>query len=277
MNPLDLIFILSMIPVAWAIGAVINVLADDLPHTNRLTRPHFSDGSPRPANLLAWSGLGAYLTRQHRSPNDPTLKLSLRHPLTEIGMIVLYTYTAWAFPVTKTGPQLVFLLCYIFILMLITVIDLEHRLILFIVIIPGCAVALLGSLLTGRLGFQDYLIGGIGGFAVFFLMYLGGILFTVVVSNMRGEELEEVAFGYGDVLLAMLSGFMLGWQALIFALFITVFVGAAGALIFLFVQYIGRGKYEMFTALPYGQYIVIGTLIMLIWRDPIRVFLQGGG
>src|SRR5579864_5416655 len=106
-------------------------------------------------------------------------------------------------------------------------------------------------------------------------MYLGGILFNIIASRSRGEAMDEVAFGYGDVMLATLAGFLLGWQALIFAVFITVFAGAAGAIGFLAVRLIVRGKYEMFTALPYGQYIVFGTLVMMLWRGPIRSLMQG--
>ena len=125
------------------------------------------------------------------------------------------------------------------------------------------------------LGVLHRLFGGLLGFAIFFLMYMGGILFSVIMASMRGEELEEVAFGYGDVMLATLSGFMLGWQALIFAIFIAVFAGAAGALLYLAVRLFVRGKYELFTALPYGQYIVFGTIIMMLWRTPLINYLQG--
>ncbi|MFN8420391.1 MAG: prepilin peptidase [Anaerolineae bacterium] len=123
--------------------------------------------------------------------------------------------------------------------------------------------------------YRDYIIGGIAGFALFSILYLGGMIFSSVASNARGEEIEEVAFGYGDVLLAMLSGFILGWQALIFAVFIAVFAGGAGALLFLVIRLVVRGNYELFTALPYGQYIVFGTLIMLLWRSNIGNFLVG--
>ena len=112
---------------------------------------------------------------------------------------------------------------------------------------------------------------------VFGILYLGGFIFSAVMANMRGEALEEVALGYGDVLLAMLSGFILGWQALIFAVTIAVFLGGAGALVFMAMRLVIRGRYEWFTALPYGQYIVLGTLIMMLWRAPVIAFLQRGG
>jgi prepilin signal peptidase PulO-like enzyme (type II secretory pathway) len=77
------------------------------------------------------------------------------------------------------------------------------------------------------------------------------------------------AFGDGDVLLATLAGFMLGWQALIYAVMIAVFAGGLGAFIYLGGRLLVRGRYEWFTALPYGQYIVFGTLLMLLWRAEV--------
>lgn len=264
-NPL---FALFTVFAGLVIGGVINWLADYLPKDARLSVPRYPDGAVRP--VRAWLGLSAWTIGPRRSPGGT--RLSWRHPLVEIGTAILFAYIALAYPV---GFRSLFWMGDVALLMLITVIDLEHRLILFIVVIPACLFALLGSALTGQVSFQDYLIGGVMGFILFFLMYLGGILFSVIVANARGESLDEVAFGYGDVMLATLAGFMLGWQAFIFAMFITVFAGAAGAILFLAARLAIGGKYELFTALPYGQYIVFGTLIMLLWRAPIQAFLQG--
>jgi len=86
--------------------------------------------------------------------------------------------------------------------------------------------------------------------------------------------LDEVAFGFGDVMLATVSGLMLGWQALLFAVMIAVLAGGAGALLFIIVQMFVKKDYEFLTALPYGQYIVFGTLVMMLWRAPLVNFLQ---
>jgi prepilin signal peptidase PulO-like enzyme (type II secretory pathway) len=268
MAPAQLIFALVTAVIGFLCGVLINWLADDLPHQLRLTAIHYPDGTARPR--LAWSGTLAFVTGKRSAPGGA--RLSWRYPLVEIGLALLFIYIALAYPLSLRSA---FWMGNCAILMLITVIDLEHRLILYSVIIPSCVFALIGSAATGSNLFQDYLIGGLVGFGLFFIFYFGGILFVVVAANARGESVDEVAFGFGDVMLATLAGFMLGWQALIFAVMITVFLGALGAILYLVVQLVGRGKYEMFTALPYGQYIVLGTLIMMLWRDPIRMFLQG--
>lgn len=257
------------------IGGVINALSDDLPPEEiELKLPHYPDGTPR--EPIAWLGILAFLLGKRTSPTGS--KLSWRHPLTEIVTAALFAYVVATYGFS--GRSLYFM-GNIAILMLITVIDLEHRLILFVVVIPAAVYALIGAAIVGPeisdgIKFTDYLIGGAVGFAIFFLMYMGGVLFNSIMSRQRGEEIEEVAFGYGDVMLATLSGFMLGWQALLFAITIAVFAGGIGALLFLAFRLFVSGEYEMFTALPYGQYIVFGTLVMMLWRAPVVNFLQGG-
>ncbi len=253
-------------------GGLINVLADDLPERNNPQRPHYPDGTPRPVS--AWLGITAFLMRQRTSATGS--RLSWRHPLTEIGtaLLMLLTAVMMGNDPEVSSIQLVFYLIYMAIFALVTVIDLEHRLILFIVIIPSSALAILDAIITpaqSKPDLRDALLGGLLGFGVFFMLYLGGVLFSYVVAKLQGYELPEVAFGYGDVMLSTLCGLILGWQPLIFAMFITVFAGAFGALIYLLVRNFS-GRYDMFTPLPYGPYIVLGTLVMLLFTEQVRAF-----
>lgn len=266
------LYVLAATFAGLLIGVIINWLADDLPYTFRIGLPHYPDGDRRP--LIAWSGLGAFLSGTHVSEHGAAL--SWRYPLTEVITAILFAYIAAFY---APSARTLYWFGHLFFLVLITVIDLEHRLILFVVIIPACLWAVLcaavaAPIISARITFTDYLIGGVAGFLVFFLLYLGGILFNRSISRARGEPVEEVAFGYGDVLLALLAGLILGWQALIFALVIAVFAGGAGSLIYLIVRSAIQRDYEMFTAFPYGQYIVFGTLIMLLWRAPVINILQ---
>jgi leader peptidase (prepilin peptidase)/N-methyltransferase len=197
----------------------------------------------------------------------PSRRLSWRYPLVEIGMGLVYAALVIGYPHERNLPAW---FVYLAILLLITVIDLEHRLILFVVIVPACVFALLVGAISPEQGrsFVEYLIGGAVGFGVFFVMFLGGGLFTAAVQR------DEVAFGFGDVMLATLSGFMLGWRAFIFAALITVFVGAFGSLLYIFGRTLVRRRYRWFTPLPYGPYIVLGTLVMLLFREQVQHFLR---
>lgn len=278
-------------------GGLVNVLADDLPlrRPPRLPRyvsdekkrsihlPPPEDGTPlalvddakRP--IAAWLGITAFLLGKRTSPEG--VQLSWRYPITELltSFMMILTIIATRNNADVNTLQLLIWLVYMAIFVLITVIDIEHKLILFVVIIPSSAFAILDAILTPTThppSLTDALIGGVAGFAVFFLMYNGGFLFTYILGKMRGEDIDEIAFGYGDVMMATLSGLILGWQALIFAMFITVFLGAFGAIIYLLSRSLMGSKYSAFTAIPYGPYIVLGTVIMLLFREEVASLLS---
>jgi prepilin signal peptidase PulO-like enzyme (type II secretory pathway) len=274
----DVVSVIVVGLIGLLIGGVVNVLSDDLPKRGSLKLPHYPDDTPRP--FIAWLGLTAFLFGKRTSPNGA--KLSWRHPITEIStaiaMIVAMAATADA--PERTTLQLVFWLAYMVIFVLITVIDVEHKLILFIVIIPSSVLAIIDALVTTPAirgpnpDLTNALIGGALGFAIFFLLYIGGYVFTYVMSQVRNEQIDEIAFGYGDVMLITFSGLILGWQSLIFAIFLAVFFGAFGAIFYLVIARLVRGRVTMFTALPYGPYIVAGTVIMLLFSSEVGQLLQ---
>lgn len=279
------------------IGGLLNVLADDLPHYENPKRPRYPDGTPRP--ITAWLGITAFLLNQRCPPDaEPTRAncLTWRYPLTEIATAVMFFITvlrtealaggAALFPQSFNTTQTLFWLYYIAMFILIFVIDVEHRLILFAVIIPSAIVALIDLLLTPTAGTEIQwwmapanpnlrrgLLGGLTGFLTFFVFYMGGFVYQRVSAALRGWAPEEIPFGYGDVMLITVSGLILGWRPLILAMFITVFLGAAGALFFITLQKVRRRKNSMLIALPYGPYIIIGVVLMMLYPNAIQDFL----
>jgi leader peptidase (prepilin peptidase)/N-methyltransferase len=266
--PLPLILIIGVL-----VGGVLNALADDLPHHRSLRLPHYPDGETRP--LIAWLGLTAFAFNKRISSKGAAL--SWRHPVTELVTAGIMALTVWvtADDVAMSETRLVFWLIYMAIFVLVTVIDIEHKLILFSVMIPSAIIALIDAFFE-PLGpdWQSALIGGAVGFGIFFILYLGGHLFIYVMSKTRNYAPNEVAFGYGDVMLITVSGLILGWEALLVTIFITVFLGAAGALTYILGRQFTRGRYRLFTALPYGPYIVAATVLMLLFANEIGRLLR---
>lgn len=292
--------------IGWVAGILVNVLADDLPLRRAVRTPRYvpdskkravhvpvlneagedvtaefvyQDDEKRP--LIAWSGILTFLFNKRVSPSGD-VKLGWRYPIAELFTIFLMWVAMYAIYLMNTDPKIrdvnvvqgAFWLMYMLIFAVIVVIDIEHKLILFVVIIPSSLIAVADSVLTGfPPSLVDALAGGALGFFVFFILYNGGFLFTYIMGTVRGEKIDEVAFGYGDVMLSMLSGFILGWQSLIFAMFLTVFLGAFGAVIFLLIKALSRNKYSAFTAIPYGPYIVAGTIILLFFRIQLAPLL----
>ena len=278
--------------LGFLIGGLLNVLADDLPYYEWPSRPHYPDEDNTPRPFSAWLGTLAFLTGQRVPSNAPDAKLSWRYPLTEIATALAFALTIIrvdtinAAEYSVNATQTAFWLFYMAMFVLIVVIDIEHHLILFAVTIPSMLVALLDAALSSEIAtsypiwsassdplLMNALGGAAIGFGVFFTVYLGGFLYSRASAEIRGEPSDEVAFGYGDVMLSMLCGLILGWRAMIFALFITVFLGAFGAMIFLLWQKIRGGEGGMTTALPYGPYIVIGAIIMLLFSDWVQAYM----
>lgn len=274
---MDAVSVLLVIVIGLVAGAIVNVLSDDLPRRIRPQLPHYPDDQPRP--LTAWLGIAAVLTGQRRSSGG--VALPWRHPVTEIAMVLLMLLTVSAVRrrADYSDLQLVFWLFHVAALVLITVIDIEHKLILFAVINPFVVVAILDAVLTQNNAppeIVEALIGGAVGYGVFFLLYQGGFLFTRIMSRRRGREIKEVAFGYGDVMLAGVVGLLIGWRLFLFSMYITIILGALGALLFIVSRRLLGTRYSAFTALPYGPYIVAGALVMILFPTQIGGLLLGG-
>ena len=265
--------------IGLPVGSLLNVLADNLPSHGGIRAPHYPDGTPRPAS--AWLSLMAFLLGQRSSPDGSRLRW--RYPLTELGTAAGFAVTvlATADDPAMTPLQLFFWLVYMAFFILIVVIDVEHKLILFSVIIPAAIVAIIDAALTQYTQYgptlTNALIGGAVGFGVSFVLYLGGFAFIYVSGKLRGHSVNEIAFGYGDVMLFTFSGLILGPEPLFFAFYITAIAGAFGALLYLIGRYLSRTGYSLFTAQPYGPYIVFGTVVMLLFSSDILRLAGYGG
>jgi len=147
---------------------------------------------------------------------------------------------------------------------LIVVIDLEHRLILQPISLLGAALGLAFGVRAH--GWIDTLIGAAAGFGIMLLFFYLGELFVRFLSKRRGEEIQEVALGFGDVNLSGVMGTLLGWPGVIAGLVLTILLGGLISGLYMLVQLV-RKKYHAYQALPYGPFIVISTLLLLFLAD----------
>lgn len=256
------------------VGLLVNLLADSLPLRRAPDVPRCpACREIRP--LRAWLGVAALLSGQRHCPacNEP---LPYRHVIIEVTLSLAYSYlwmrylgshlTVIEFPIFSL---------YLTVFALVVVIDLEHRLVLNVVLFPAIAFALIDAAFFGRLTLRASLLGGAVGFAIVFGIYAFGAFFAWTVRRARGEPPEEVVFGVGDVTLATFSGLVVGYPRIILALMLMVFAGGIVAGLFLLYRLFIRRDYHPFTAIAYGPYIVFGALVMLLWADEIRVLAIG--
>ena len=144
---------------------------------------------------------------------------------------------------------------------MIAVIDIEHRLILRIVAVPAAVLlGVIGALQPTR-GSVKVLLGGAAGFLILWVMYLLGLAFSRWIARRRGAPLEEIAFGFGDVMLGGLIGLVVGWPGVIIAVMTGVLLAGVFSLGYIAFMVLRR-KYSSFTPIPYGPFLLAGACLV---------------
>jgi leader peptidase (prepilin peptidase)/N-methyltransferase len=164
----------------------------------------------------------------------------------------------WINPIHHLGYWMAMgLLIY---LAVVAVIDLEYRLVLQPVSYFGFALGL--GLGIWMHGWWQTLLGGAAGFAFMLILYYLGALFARWLARRRNEESDEVALGYGDVMLSGVLGLLLGWPGIIAGLVLAILLGGVASLVYLIWRVISK-TYQPFMAIPYAPFLVLGTIILL--------------
>jgi prepilin signal peptidase PulO-like enzyme (type II secretory pathway) len=239
----------------WLAGWLINYLADVLPVTRRVSLPTCSHCG----KAFRWL---EYLSL--RNCTHCGQRRSLRTWVVQISLMVASLYL-WLYPHSGLGfPLSLFLLSY---LVVVIVIDLEHRLILHTISIFGAVFGLgLGIYLHGV---ASTLIGGLVGLGLMLVLYLFGLLF----SRLRARRLqtvgkpsdEEEALGAGDVILNSLLGLLLGWPLIWFCLLLGILAGGIVGL-FVMLYSLASRRYPqqaLMLFIPYGPFFILSTIVLL--------------
>jgi prepilin signal peptidase PulO-like enzyme (type II secretory pathway) len=151
---------------------------------------------------------------------------------------------------------------YVLILVQVFAFDLKTRLILDLVILPGCLVALLLAFITPWSpalswpgpDWRTAAVAGIAAGAVFGVLVLGATL-------IYGPE----GMGIGDIKLALFIGLSTGLTdfRVVRAILLGVFLGGFVAILLV----VTRIR-NMRQAIPYGPFLVLGTLVTLLVQRP---------
>jgi len=100
-------------------------------------------------------------------------------------------------------------------------------------------------------------------------------LFLVLITRGRG-------MGLGDVKLVFLMGLVLGWPGILMALFLAFFSGALVGIALILIsghrQPLGLAmskNYTLQSQIPFGPFLIFGTLAALFWGQQITGFYLG--
>jgi len=242
-----LITFLIVLAAGFLSAQFVNYLADTLPHHPVKLSTNCSH-CDHPRN--AWRYL---LLRRcsncFRFPN-------LRHWLVAVIIPLLFLYTYYL--VNRSLPEVLWVLLVIY-LATVFVIDLEHRLVLHVTSIFG--LILCGYIGYTQFGFTEVLYGALTGFAIMYILYLFGILFVKVINKRRVEKVDEVALGFGDVILATVLGAISGFTGIISVLLLGIILGGLISGVYVIVTML-RKRHKAFTALPYAPFLILSFMVV---------------
>lgn len=259
---MDITLIIPVI-LGWLAGLFINYASDVLPFTRRFSKPVCRE-------CQAEFSLADYVTL--RACRNCGARRSLRTWLVQILAVGSFVYF-WLFPSRALGIPLGMIVLIYF--GIITVIDLEHRLILHPTSLAGAVLGLIvGTFIHSRadgllLGMGKSLLGGLFGFGIMFLLYqLGALVARWRARRMQAAgqaEDDEEALGGGDVYLAGVLGLMLGWPFILNALVLGVLLGGLVSFFFILALVLRRRYVSdaLMTFIPYGPYFIISAFYLL--------------
>jgi len=235
--------------IGLVVGGVINLLADVLPyHQKKITTPNCpACGQPR--SMLQSLAVMAYLTGKRACPSCGR-PIAIRNVIVELGMPALFAllYSTY-FDLVK----LVLASFFTAVLVLVTITDLEHRLIPNRAIFPAIIIAALFSPLWFGPGWYLALVGGAIGLGFFWL--------AVVVGN---RIIGPGAMSEGDVTLATFVGLITGFPGIITALVLTIIAGAIISFMLLLTR-----RVSLRSGIPYGPFICVGGFLTMLYGQQI--------
>lgn len=225
------------------IGSFLNVVIYRLPNGLSIVRP--ASRCPNcltPIKPIHNIPIISYLALKGKCAAC-SIKISPRYPMVE-GL----TGLLWAGAMLKSGPtpQLAADLVLITGLIVVTFIDLDHKIIPDSLSLGGIPVGLGFALLTG-LGWKASLIG----------IVLGGGSLLLVAEGYRMIAKRE-GMGGGDVKLLAAIGAFQGWEGVIFTVFVASVVGAVAGVA---AMRITRGGRHM--EIPFGPFLSLGSVLYL--------------
>lgn len=252
-------FLLFMIFLAGlSFGSFLNVIVYRLPARKSIVKPPSScptcEKQLGPVDLIPLVG---YILLRGRC-RYCGVYISLRYPLVELltGLLFLFTFYHFGFNLSA-----LFYLVLLYLLLAISLIDLEHRIVpntlvgtgltvAAVLQIPSLAAAVFAVpevLIIGR-PISDALLGMLAG---------GGVLLLVFIISRGG-------MGAGDVKLIAMIGFFVGLSGTAVVILLAFLFGALVGVTFMIL-----GKLTRKDALPFAPYLALAAFIQVFWGEQI--------
>ncbi|MDP5274303.1 prepilin peptidase [Chengkuizengella axinellae] len=169
-------------------------------------------------------------------------------PIYMTGELCTGVLFVWVFAITGYKGELIIGLLVVCLSVIITVSDLKYMIIPNNVLLFFLPFFIITRFLFPSLPIWHYVVGFFVG---------GGILLLLAIVSRGG-------MGMGDVKLFAIYGFVLGYQQILFALFIASVIGSLVGISLILFKKVQRKQ-----PIPFGPYLALGTLITYGYGDEI--------
>ncbi len=267
----ELIMRIVFLALGAVVGSFLNVCVHRMPRNESLVKP--GSHCPKCGRNIRWYDnipMLSYVLLKRRC-RDCGAAISGRYFIVELISSLLFLALYMEF-----GLSISLLVFLIFgsLLIIMSFIDFEHRIIPDILDCPGIVLGLAVSILHPAIhvrpqpwdrlfaspviaSMADSLSGIIvGGGALLALAVLGRAIF------------KKEAMGFGDVKLLAMIGAFLGWQMVLVTIFASALIGSAVGMI---VKLKTSENY-----IPYGPYLALGAIIAILEGEKIILWYMGG-
>lgn len=240
-----------------AVGSFLNVVIDRAVQGQSILGRSYCDHCKATLStvdlipIISFVGLGARC-RYCRKP------ISWQYPLVELVTALLFSLT---FYTLASGDKLglitlPYYLLVLSILVIVAVVDIKFSLIPTAFVYAGALAALFYNYFY--FSSADFVLAVLAAFAL--AIFFGAIH---LITGGRG-------MGSGDIPLVFLMGLFLGWPNAIAGLFSAFSIGAVVSLILVI---LGRKRFGQ--TIPFGPFLVLGTILALFWGKQLVAWYLG--
>jgi leader peptidase (prepilin peptidase)/N-methyltransferase len=236
------------------IGSFLNVCIYRLPSSISIINPSRSFCPQCNSTIQFYDNIPvfSYLWLKGRCRNCKA-SISLRYPLVELMTGILAIAVLFMFGLTLEG---VVYFVFISSLLVITFIDIDHKIIPDIITIPGIPIGLAASFVLPAMTFKSSLMG---------LLVGGGSL--LLVAWIYSLVTRKEGMGGGDIKLLGMIGTFIGWKGVI----LTIFAASlAGTLVGIIVMLQKRENLKF--AIPFGPFLSIGAMSYVFFGEKVLLW-----
>jgi leader peptidase (prepilin peptidase) / N-methyltransferase len=248
---------------ALIVGSFLNVVIHRLPHGHSLVRP--GSKCPRCGTPIApYDNVPvlSYLWLRGRCRSCGQA-ISALYPAVELLTAVLVSVVVLRFGLQ---PALVPYVLMTFLLIAVTVIDLQLQIIPDKITLPFTVVFLLGAVLGEFVPQLEWPISALGSVAG--ALVGGGIIFAIITAYYWATG--KYGMGGGDLKYLAMVGALLGAKGVLLTLMLASFLGTAACIPLMVLGRVGRQS-----EVSFGPFLALGTFITMLFGDElIRLYQE---